>query len=183
MLMLRRSVVMLVVFTVIAGFAYTFVTTGVAQGLFPYQANGSVTSNGSALIGQAWHGTKWFHGRPGTYNGEDSGGSNLGPRSKTLEEEVAKRRKVWLSRGVDPTEELVTGSGSALDPDISPASAYVQIPMVARARRLSESALHALVSSEIVERQFGFAGAPYVDVLQLNEALARLVDSHRNRDT
>jgi len=176
MRILRRSIVLSLCFLVLFGLAYPLAETGLAQAFFSHQANGSLGPNGSALIGQQWHGTKWFHGRPGVYNGEASGPSNLGPRSKKLEEEVAKRRAEWLARGVQPTAELVTGSGSGLDPDVSPASAYAQVPMVAKARHLSPALLDRLVKSQVHGRELGFLGAPYVNVLSLNEALAGLVE-------
>lgn len=176
MRILRRSIVLSLCFLALFGLAYPLAETGLAQALFSHQANGSLGPDGSASIGQVWHGTKWFHGRPGAYNGEESGPSNLGPRSRKLEEEVAKRRAKWLARGVQPTAELVTGSGSGLDPDISPASAYAQVPMVAKARHLSSVALDQLVKHQVHGRLLGFLGAPYVNVLSLNEALARLVE-------
>ena len=174
LIQLRRSLVVVVFSILLFGLAYPLAVTGVAQLVFPHQANGSLGPNGSALIGQKWTGTKWFHGRPGAYNAMASGASNLGPLSKTLEAHVAKRAAAWRKVGVTPTEELVTSSASGLDPDISPASAYVQIPMVAKARHLSPSVLHRLVASQVHGRQFGFLGAPYVNVLSLNQALARL---------
>lgn len=174
LIQLRRSLVVVVFSILLLGLAYPLATTGVAQLIFPHQANGSLGPNGSALIGQKWTGTKWFHGRPGSYNAMASGASNLGPLSKTLEAHVAKRVSAWHKVGVTPTAELVTSSASGLDPDISPASAYAQIPMVAKARHLTPAVLHHLISSQVHGRQFGFLGAPYVNVLSLNEALNHL---------
>lgn len=174
LIQLRRSVVVIVFSILLFGLAYPLATTGVAQVLFPHQANGSLGPNGSALIGQKWTGTRWFHGRPGAYDATASGPSNLGPLSKTLEAHVAERVAAWHKLGVNPTAELVTSSASGLDPDISPASAYAQIPMVAKARHVSTAVLHALVSSQVHGRQLGFLGSPYVNVLSLDEALAHL---------
>ncbi len=196
LLNLRRSFVMALICLVFFGFVYAFAGTGVAQLLFKHQADGSLTSNGSTLIGQNWASPKWFHGRPddfGPYaanpkddvaggdnplvaNGVhgESGGTSLGPRSKVLLADTKALVKWWHSMGVNPTPDLVTTSGSGLDPDISAQDALVQIPMVATARRVAPSALRALIKREIHGAQFGFLGSSYVNVLQLNEALARL---------
>ena len=171
---LRRSVIVAISFAVLLGLAYPLAVTGIAQVAFPAQANGSIGVNGSALIGQAWSGPDWFHGRPDAYDPMASGPTNLGPRSAVLERHVGARLAAWHRLGVQPTEQLVTSSGSGLDPDISPASALAQVPMVARARHLSPGRLRNLVTSEVHGRQLGFLGAPYVNVLALNEALARL---------
>jgi K+-transporting ATPase ATPase C chain len=183
---LRRSAISIVVFTVFFGFVYAFAGTGVAQLFFPHQADGSITANGSTLIGQPWNNGKsinpmWFNGRPDAYNplvlngapGE-SGSSNLGPRSSTLVSDVQAVIAEWHKVGVNPTADLVTTSGSGLDPDISPLDAQVQIPMVAKARHLSQVALRTLVSEHTNSAQFGFLGSPYINVLELNEALAAL---------
>lgn len=196
LLNLRRSFVMALICLVFFGFVYAFAGTGVAQLLFKHQADGSLTSNGSTLIGQNWASPKWFHGRPddfGPYaanpkddvaggdnplvaNGVhgESGGTSLGPRSKVLLADTKALVKWWHSMGVNPTPDLVTTSGSGLDPDISAQDALVQIPMVATARRVAPSALRALIKRETHGAQFGFLGSSYVNVLQLNEALARL---------
>ena len=202
---LRRSIISIVVFTVFFGFAYALAGTGVAQILFPHQADGSITANGSTLIGQNWAATKCpghpagsciFHGRPddtGPYaanpkdnisggdnplvaNGIDgsSGATNLGPRSKVLLDDTEKLVAYWHSLGIDPTPDLVTTSGSGLDPDITPQDAIVQIPMVSKATGLSASVLRALVNKESHGAQLGFLGSSYVDVLQLNVALSKL---------
>jgi len=196
---LRRSVISIVVMTAFFGFVYAFAGTGVAQLLFKNQADGSVTANGSPLIGQNWSSPKWFHGRPDdagpyatTYLGVNpvgrggdnplvangvSGGSaatNLGPRSKVLKADTEALVAYWHKLGVNPTPDLVTTSGSGLDPDISPADALVQIPMVSKATGISPSALRALIARETNGAQLGFLGGSYIDVLQLNEALATL---------
>ena len=209
---LRRSVV-LVVAALVLTFAFAFLGTGVSQLLFKHQADGSITSNGSSLIGQNWsqapcpghrNGTCVFQGRPdavGPYAGSlkpvagggdnplqtnnipgkpsvlnsgESGATNLGPRSKTLKENTQALVAYWKARGVNPTPDLVTTSGSGYDPDISQQDALVQIPMVSRATGLSASVLRHLVISQTQGTQLGFLGTSYIDVLQLNEALAKL---------
>ncbi|HUZ18997.1 MAG TPA: potassium-transporting ATPase subunit C [Acidimicrobiales bacterium] len=193
---LRRSVVLALIAIVIFGLAYPLIGTGVSQLLFHSQANGSITANGSSLIGQNWTSPKWFHGRPddaGPYaanpkakvsggdnplvaNGVsgESGATNLGPRSSVLSADTKALVNYWHSMGVNPTPDLVTTSGSGLDPDITPEDAIVQIPMVAKARSLSPTVLKALISKETHTAQLGFLGSDYVVVLQLNEALAKL---------
>ena len=191
---LRRSVTFALICLVVFGIAYGFAGVGVSQALFGHQANGSLTRDGSTQIGQIWTGPRWFHGRPDatgpyaatkTSGGGDnplvadghpgeSGATNLGPRSKVLEENTAALVRYWYSLGVDPTPDLVTTSGSGLDPDITPADAVVQIPMVARARHLSDGQLRDLISSQTHQPELGFLGGQWIDVLQLNEALARL---------
>jgi len=210
---LRRSVVLALLCMVFFGFVYAFAGTGVAQLLFPHQADGSVTARGSTLIGQNWSQTKCpghplgscvFQGRPdavGPYAGSakpvsgggdnplqannipgqpnvmnpgESGASNLGPRSSVLLSNTEELVKYWHTLGVDPTPDLVTTSGSGYDPDITQQDALVQIPMVAQATGLSPGALRALVVSKTHGAQLGFLGTSYIDVLQLNEALAKL---------
>jgi K+-transporting ATPase ATPase C chain len=186
---LRRSVLLALVALVIFGFVYGLAGTGVAQVLFHGAADGSITAKGSTLIGQNWNGysttaiknPQWFHGRPDPDNplmangkAGTSGASNLGPRSKVLLDETRALVQAWHKVGVNPTADLVTTSGSGLDPDISPQSAYVQVPMVARATGLSPATLDRLIASHVSGRELGFLGSPYVNVLQLNEALAKL---------
>jgi K+-transporting ATPase ATPase C chain len=172
--------------------------TGVAQGLFHNQANGSIGPNGSTLIGQNWSDPKWFHGRPddtGPYaanpkstppvaggdnplvangNSGQSGATNLGPRSKVLLTNTQALVDYWHKLGVNPTPDLVTTSGSGYDPDITPADAIVQRPMVSNATGISPSALRALIDRETNNPQLGFLGSSFINVLQLNEALANL---------
>ena len=192
---LRRSVVLallLVVFT----FIYALAGTGVSQALFGHQANGSITSAGSTLIGQNWSSSKFFHGRPddtGPYAADpkehvsggdnplvangvsgESGATNLGPRSKVLVADTKALVAYWHARGVNPTPDLVTTSGSGYDPDISPQDAVVQIPMVSQATGIGASRLRALLAQETNGPELGFLGSAYIDVLQLNEALAKL---------
>jgi K+-transporting ATPase ATPase C chain len=193
---LRRSFTMALICLVFFGFVYAFAGTGVAQLFFKFQADGSITANGSTLIGQNWTSPKFFHGRPddaGPYaanakkgvaggdnplvangsNGE-SGASNLGPRSQVLLDNTKALVAYWHSMGVNPTPDLVTTSASGYDPDISPADALAQIPMVSHATGISSATLTALINRESHGAQFGFLGARYIDVLQLNEALAKL---------
>ena len=202
---LRRSFIFAVICMVMFGFVYAFAGTGVAQLFFKNQADGSVTANGSTLIGQNWSDTKCpghplgscvFQGRPddlGPYaanpkddvsggdnpgvangvNGE-SGASNLGPRSKVLLANTKELVAYWHKMGVNPTPDLVTTSGSGYDPDISPMDATVQIPMVAKATGISPAKLRALIASQTHGAELGFLGSSYIDVLDLNVALAKL---------
>jgi K+-transporting ATPase ATPase C chain len=194
---LRRSIVFVVGSFVVFGVLYALAGTGVAQALFPHQANGSLTANGSTVIGQNWASTRWFHGRPDDFGpyaanprkgipggdnplvangitGGQSGATNLGPRSEVLVRDTRALIRWWHAHGVDPTTDLVTTSGSGYDPDISPASAYVQIPMVARATGVAPRVLRRLIAAHVHGPELGFLGSSYVDVLQLNEALARV---------
>ncbi len=186
---ISRSLVAIVVITLFFGFLYAFAGTGVAQLFFRHQADGSISANGSTLIGQNWNGysttkilhPQWFHGRPdednplvATGKPGESGSSNLAPRSKVLLENVHALVVAWHKVGVDPTTDLVTSSGSGIDPDISSADALVQIPMVSKATGISPSRLRTLIKQETNGAQLGFLGAPYIVVLQLNEALAKL---------
>jgi K+-transporting ATPase ATPase C chain len=201
---LRRSVALAAVALVLT-FAYAYAGTGVSQLFFKHQANGSITSNGSTLIGQNWAavscpghlaGSCVFHGRPddtGPYaanakedisggdnpleaNGVsgESGATNLGPRSKVLLTDTQALVAYWHKLGVDPTPDLVTTSGSGYDPDISPDDATVQIPMVSKATGIAPAALSALIKKETHGAELGFMGSDYIDVLQLNEGLAKL---------
>ncbi len=195
---IRRSIVSIVVFTAFFGFVYALAGTGVAQLLFKHQADGSITANGSTLIGQNWSSPAWFHGRPddaGPYAADpkasppvsggdnplvangisgESAATNLGPRSKTLLQNTQALIAYWHKMGVNPTADLVTTSGSGLDPDITPQDALVQIPMVSHATGLSPAALSQLVVRETQGEELGFLGSKYIDVLQLNQALGRL---------
>lgn len=181
LLHLRRSIVASLLFLALCGLAYPLAGTGLSQLLFKHQAGGSLTAYGSTLIGQQWSGPRWFQGRPdGTEVTTGPGGivvsgtSQPGPRSKALEQAVAKRAVTLKKEGIVPTNDLVTTSGSLVDPDISPADAYAQVDTVAAARHLPTRVLRSLVASQVHRRQLGFLGADYVNVLELNVALARL---------
>lgn len=173
---LRRSIVALAVFTVILGLIYPLVETGLAQWWFPSQANGSITRDGSTLIGQQWKGAGWFHGRPDAEDPLATGPTSLGPTSKVLAAEVRAAIQAEARLGVKhPPADLVTTSGSGVDPDISPAAAMVQVDVVAKARGLSPAAVRQLVINVEQGPYLGFLGASTVNVLDLNEALAKLV--------
>jgi potassium-transporting ATPase KdpC subunit len=189
---LYRAVILTVVLLVICGVGYNAAGWALSQVLFHHQANGSITANGSTLIGQPWNdqtsvNPRWFNGRPDADNplelelpghapvAGSSGAANLGPKSLKLVAAVKVLIAEWHRVGVDPTPDLVTTSASGLDPDISPLDAMVQVPMLHRTYRyLSVSTLTQLVRSHTVGPQLGFLGSSYVNVLELNEALAAL---------
>lgn len=181
-LVLRRAVIasacralLLSAVLALLGLGYGLVVTGIGQGLFSFQANGSVTRNGSVEIGQRWVGPRWFHGRPGAYDPMSSGASNLGPRSQALAARVRRRIEAAHALGdKHPTEELVVGSGSGVDPDMSPSAAMAQVGQVSSACRLPTSTVAKLVTTHVQPPVLGFAGEPVVNVLRLNEALAKL---------
>jgi K+-transporting ATPase ATPase C chain len=168
--------------TVLCGVAYPLLVTAAAQVLFPEQANGSLIQRddqviGSRLIGQPFSSTGYFWPRPSAagkgYDGASSGGSNLGPTSADLSARVAADldRLAATNPGTPVPIELVTTSGSGLDPHLSPAGAGFQVPRVARERGLDESIVRQLVRELTEPRQFGFLGEPRVNVLRLNLAL------------
>ncbi|ADG05332.1 potassium-transporting ATPase subunit KdpC [Kyrpidia tusciae] len=181
-----RSVLVL---TVLTGVAYPLVVTGLAQLLFPWQANGSLVESGgrvvgSALIGQTFQDPRYFHGRPSAagqgYDAESSSGSNAGPTNpdylKTVQERVDQvRQENGLPPGAPVPSDLVTASGSGLDPDISLSAARIQIPRVAAARHLSVQQVEQVVQQHVRGLQWGlFGGGPRVNVLELNLALDRM---------
>ncbi len=182
---IRPAITLLLIFTVMTGLIYPLVVTGLAQLVFPRQANGSlIVQNGqvvgSTLIGQQFDDPKYFWGRLSAtslypYNAAASSGSNLGPSNPALLDEVKAR--IAALKAADPANtqpipvDLVTSSGSGLDPDISLAAALYQLPRVAKVRGLSESTLRALVDQYTRGRTFGFLGEPRVNVLELNLAL------------
>ena len=182
---IRPALMAILIFTLMTGILYPLMVTGIAQLVFPRQANGSLIVRngqtlGSDLIGQQFDAPKYFWGRlsatgPFPYNAAASSGSNLGPSNPALLDAVQTR--IGTLKAVDPTNtqpipvDLVTASGSGLDPDISVAAALYQIPRVARARSMSETAVRALVDQFTQGRQFGFLGEPRVNVLELNLAL------------
>ena len=164
---------------VVLGIGYPLVVTAVARVVFPAKANGQLIHNergeliGSALIGQAFTGAKYFHSRPSAagagYDASSSGGSNLGPTSKALHDRVQASVTAEGKAGVPV--DLVTASASGLDPDITPAAAFFQVARIAPLRGMSEAQLNALVQAHVTPRQFGFFGEPRVNVLELNLAL------------
>ncbi|HTX17889.1 MAG TPA: potassium-transporting ATPase subunit KdpC [Bacteroidota bacterium] len=182
---LRIAVISLVLFTLLTGLIYPYAVTGVSQLIFPTKANGSLIQKdgkvaGSELIGQPFSDPKYFWGRvsatgPYAYNGGSSSGSNLGPSNSALIDEVKKRvsdLKAADSLNTSPIPvDLVTSSGSGLDPHISVAAALYQVPRVARIRGLKDAEVTSLVDKWTEGRQFGFLGEPRVNVLNLNLAL------------
>jgi len=183
-----QSIRALIVFTLITGIAYPLVVTGIAQVAFKDQANGSLIEKdgkvlGSRLIGQPFSAPKYFWSRPSAtsplpYNGGSSSGSNQGPTNPALKEAVEGRVKALREAGGDPAKpvpvDLVTASGSGLDPHISPAAAEYQVARIARARNLPEDRVRELVQKHTQGRQLGFLGEPVVNVLTLNLALDSL---------
>ena len=183
--MFRQALLMLALLTLVTGVIYPLIVTGVAQVAFPRQASGSLIEHdgvkvGSDLIGQPFSDPKYFWGRPsatspGPYNAGASSGSNQGPLNPALHEAVAAR--IEALRAADPDNaspvpvDLVTASGSGLDPHISPAAAEYQVARVARARGLSVDEVQALVAKHTLGRQLGFLGETRVNVLELNLAL------------
>jgi potassium-transporting ATPase KdpC subunit len=168
---LRPAFGISLVFFVLLGLAYPLAETGIGQAFLSHQANGSLTSDGSTLVGQTWTGPRWFQGRPDADNPMATGGTNLGPRSEVLLKTVEQQITQLKREGIAPTSDLVTTSGSGVDPDITPADAYAQVNAVARARDLPVAAVRRLVAEHVQQPQFGFLGSAYINVLQLNEAL------------
>jgi potassium-transporting ATPase KdpC subunit len=192
---LRSAAILFLLLSLVTGIVYPLVVTGIAQLVFPAQANGSLidasgkpaqdgaSAVGSELIGQPFADPKYFWSRPSAtspypYNASSSGGSNLGPLNPALTDVVKARIKAL--RDADPGNtapvpaDLVTASASGLDPDISPAAAEFQVARVARARGLDPQKVRALVAQATEGRQFGFLGEPRVNVLRLNLALDEL---------
>ena len=191
---IRPAIILLVALTLITGLAYPLAMTAIAGVIFPKQAEGSLIERdgkvvGSALIGQEFKSDKYFHGRPSAttapdpadstktvpapYNAANSGGSNLGPTSKALSDRV--KEDVDKLKAENPSmpvpADLVTTSGSGLDPDISPEAALFQVPRVAKARNMAEDQVRQLVTDKTEGRLAGLLGEPRVNVLALNLAL------------
>jgi potassium-transporting ATPase KdpC subunit len=183
--MIIQSIRMLAFITVLTGIGYPLIVTGVAQLVFRDQANGSLIIRnqkiiGSRLIGQPFFEPKYFWSRPSAtspmpYNGASSSGSNLGPTNPALKEAVEARVQALHDAGPTPPGgvpvDLVTASGSGLDPDISVAAAEYQIPRIAKVRNISQDELRALVAARAEGRQLGFLGEARLNVLELNLAL------------
>jgi potassium-transporting ATPase KdpC subunit len=191
---IRPAIIILVLLTLITGLAYPLAMTAIASAIFPKQAQGSLVDRdgkvvGSALIGQEFKDAKYFHGRPSAttapdpadstktvpapYNAANSGASNLGPTSKALNDRIKEdvdKLKAENSSGSVPID-LVTTSGSGLDPDISPEGALFQVPRVAKARNMPEDRVRQLVAENTTGRLAGLLGEPRVNVLALNLAL------------
>lgn len=194
---IRPVLVLIIALTLITGLIYPLALTGIAGVIFPYQAQGSLIEKdgavvGSELIGQVFADEKYFHGRPSAtntpdpndptknvdapYNAANSGGSNLGPTNKALIERV--KSDVDKLKAENPSapvpQDLVTTSGSGLDPHISPEAAFFQVPRIAKARSMPEDRLRQLIAEHVEGRLLGLLGEPRVNVLKLNMALDRV---------
>jgi len=179
---LTIAFLMTIVTTVLLGVAYPLVMTGISQLIFPGKANGQLLVRdgkviGSRIIGQPFAGPGYFHSRPSAagngYDAAHSGGSNLGPTNRKLIQRVIQEASALETQnpGAPVPVDLVTTSASGLDPDITPAAAYFQVPRVARERHLPEDQVRTMVRTHIQHRQFGVLGEPRVNVLELNLAL------------
>ena len=179
---IRPAIVLTILFALLTGIAYPLLMTGIGQALFPSAANGSLVTDkgiviGSTVLGQAFTAERYFQTRPSAagkgYDPTASSGSNLGPASQALVDrikpDIAKRRKEGVI-GPIPAD-LVTASGSGLDPDLSPEAALAQAPRVARARGMTEARVRDLVDTQVERPLLGIVGEPHVNVLSLNRAL------------
>jgi potassium-transporting ATPase KdpC subunit len=189
---MRKTFVVAILYTfvttVLLGIAYPLVVTALAEITMPNKANGQLITQdghvlGSEIIGQGFTSDRYFHSRPSAagngYDATNSGGSNLGPTNKKLVDRIDAEAAAYQKQnpGKDVPIDLVTTSASGLDPDISPAGALYQVPRVAAARNLSKNTVESLVRAHIEGRQFGVLGEPHVNVLELNLALDRLLNT------
>ena len=178
------AVMYTIVSVILLGIVYPLVMTGISELIFPAQASGSIvyrngTAVGSDIIGQLWTKPQYFHGRPSAagngYDPTSTGGTNLGPTSKKLMDATAAAAEALKKDNPDAAApipmDLVTSSGSGIDPDISPEGAFYQAPRVAKARHMAVEAVRAVVAAHIEPRELGFLGEPHVNVMQLNLAL------------
>lgn len=176
---LRPAIILLVLLTLLTGLLYPLAITGIGQAAFPHPANGSLIKDGdrivgSELIGQAFSGPGYFHSRPSAagdgYDASASSGSNLGPTSAALKASIEERVAAARAEGVKGPvpADMVTASGSGLDPDISPANALAQVSRVAAATGMAEADLRALVERSVEEPTLGILGDPHINVLKLN---------------
>lgn len=186
-----NALLMTVVTTVLLGVAYPLFITGLAQVIFPDKANGQIivrdrTAIGSRIIGQAFTGPEYFHSRPSAagdgYDAADSGGSNLGPTNSKLINRVEAQVRAEQQGGEPVPVDVVTASGSGLDPDITPAAAYYQVARIARARGIPERQVRELVARHIQGRQLGFLGEERVNVLELNLDLDTVARQRANSE-
>lgn len=187
---IKIALILIFLLIMLTGVMYPLIITGITQIFFPWQANGSlITSNGKIIgsiwIGQSFTEAQYFWGRPSVttpfpYNSANSSGSNLGPSNPFLLAQVKARidslHKVDMQNNQSIPIDLVTASGSGLDPEISPEAAFYQVPRIAKARHLAESTIHTMILQTIKKRTLGFLGEPRVNVLQLN----LLLDSNPN---
>ena len=189
---IKIGLILLVLFTIFTGLIYPFVITGIAQLFFPWQANGSLIERdgkiiGSVLIGQSFDSPNYFWSRPSAtspypYNAAASSGSNMGPSNPTflatVKDRVNHAQQYNLKNSGLVPVDLVTASGSGLDPEISPLAAFYQVTRIAQARQISENEIEKLINALIKNRALGILGEPRVNVLELNVALDNLRSAH-----
>lgn len=191
---IKIAIILLILMSVLTGFLYPIIITGITQLIFPWQTNGSFIKQngkivGSLLIGQPFSDPKYFWGRPSAttpfpYNAASSSGSNLGPSNPillaTVKQRVNSLKQSILSNTSPIPVDLVTASGSGLDPEICPSAAFYQVPRIAKARGLSKQVIQLLIKRSIKKRTLRILGEPRVNVLEINLALDRL-SAERNR--
>lgn len=193
---IKTSFIFLFIFTLLTGLIYPIFVTGIAQLFFPWQANGSLLHQdnkiiGSVLIGQSFTSSNYFWGRPSatmpySYNAASSSGSNMGPTNRDYLATIQERVKNLIQSNINDhliPVDLVTASGSGLDPDISPLAAFYQAPRIAKANHLPEQDIVNLIKDSIKNRTFYILGEPRVNVLELNVALEKLRSAHGRAPT